>query len=1097
MVNFRRKIPFYKKKVFIWSVLAFLATALGIWLQLVPKNGVNPGDGHSTSSKKSSPGKANIKFPPDFAGVSNKLSHLEALYHHKKDKVDNLIPYPMTRGHLGRISDFIFLDKGKKLLSASKDGSLMLWNISDLDFPRLESTTMFPSPIDRIAISPDERFMAVYAGSLKLFNLKKKCAYTDINKEKMPITAMAFSRKGRYLAFSTLSNKLIVYDLEKIKLNSNGTLISKFDLGDTNVILPESRDSKITALDFSNNRLAAAFEDGTILLYHMDKGFNKIVEIAEHEGRVTSLCFSNDGKHLLSGGEDKYILQFDADGNFVQEFAELATLPLKMTFSPDGHFVFVGSEAGDSIITTGLYQYPEGVLVNEMNEHPDRVSALAATKREGQPLFVTGGCFNKDILFWDGAGNVVGRIDKNGDPVVAVGMTKKKDVVFNLSDQPNMVNHEGEFDFYFNTNFLSLASNFDSLEVTQEIHEINDYSLKLIHNFKPAIDIMHPRQALGIYKKGELVAHILKGDLNGDSFTSYTFVGDRFIVVGGKNGNMEAFNLNGDHLGHLVGHYGDILDLAPSVDGKMLVSASNDRSFCLWDFSLTSPNNKAYKKDITYQFHKKYGFLEEEAKKIDRIVSAYFSKDSDGWKAITNYLVPPEFEKKPMVTVMIQNKDWVAWTAAGYYCSSTREIMDLFGGFYGHSYYKSDVLYDKFFNDFNVRLSIANHSKYLSDIPGTSARARTLSSNSYKAPKVKIISPVDGQENSGDEVEAVIRIRDEGGGIGDIRLFLNGKLIASNGALQLTRNKTSGNYLRNYKNGITEISEGVLEMKYPVKLIAGANEISCQAYNRKNNVASSMRAVNIVADTMKEPSKLYVLTIGIQYFKDKKINLRYTNRDASTIADLFEDMGSVGYDDIDVTLLLDPSKEKINQTIASLKDRMTLYDTFLFHVSSHGLAKKNTYAFVTADFNGKDDWDVLVTIDELMEFSKNIPALKQVFVLDTCFSGSVSSGYRDVYEKRVSRFSKGSGIHIISASAPRRAALEGYQGHGFFTFFFLDALRGRCDEDSDGKITIVEIIRYTARKLYATTRGYQLPELSWSGRNFSLITYKKESVTFQ
>ncbi|GER92386.1 hypothetical protein A45J_0101 [hot springs metagenome] len=52
------------------------------------------------------------------------------------------------------------------------------------------------------------------------------------------------------------------------------------------------------------------------------------------------------------------------------------------------------------------------------------------------------------------------------------------------------------------------------------------------------------------------------------------------------------------------------------------------------------------------------------------------------------------------------------------------------------------------------------------------------------------------------------------------------------------------------------------------------------------------------------------------------------------------------------------------------------------------------------------------------------------------------------------------GSTIISASTSLQEALEGYQGHGLFTYVLAEGLRGKADTDRDGFIKTFELATY-------------------------------------
>lgn len=56
--------------------------------------------------------------------------------------------------------------------------------------------------------------------------------------------------------------------------------------------------------------------------------------------------------------------------------------------------------------------------------------------------------------------------------------------------------------------------------------------------------------------------------------------------------------------------------------------------------------------------------------------------------------------------------------------------------------------------------------------------------------------------------------------------------------------------------------------------------------------------------------------------------------------------------------------------------------------------------------------------------------------------------------------SRAVGSTILSASTSAQEALEGYKGHGIFTYVLSEGLKGKADLDKDGFIKTTELANY-------------------------------------
>lgn len=123
---------------------------------------------------------------------------------------------------------------------------------------------------------------------------------------------------------------------------------------------------------------------------------------------------------------------------------------------------------------------------------------------------------------------------------------------------------------------------------------------------------------------------------------------------------------------------------------------------------------------------------------------------------------------------------------------------------------------------------------------------------------------------------------------------------------------------------------------------------------------------------------------------------------------------------------------------------------------------------------------------ELMEYSKKIPALKSIYVLDTCQSGGIGPVVNGLYDARISVLAKSLGMHVLSGAKTNQAALDNYKGNGLFTHFILEALKGNADANNDKQIFVYEMGEFLKRKVDEASDGMQSVFIKNFGEDFAI-----------
>lgn len=353
-------------------------------------------------------------------------------------------------------------------------------------------------------------------------------------------------------------------------------------------------------------------------------------------------------------------------------------------------------------------------------------------------------------------------------------------------------------------------------------------------------------------------------------------------------------------------------------------------------------------------------------------------------------------------------------------------------------------------------------------------------------PKVRIASKTTSTDQPEAEVSA--EICDTGGGIGDITLYLNGMPI----------DVESGG--RSLKIIPKLQKEKCYRFDRKLTLDNGDNTIALMAYNRTNSIESERPSVTIRHNSIHTGKpNLHILTIAIDKYRDGDLHLKYSKNDAKAVADVFQSKSRGLFSSITRHTFLDSdvTKERLEAAFTAIGKTVRRSDMFVLFVAGHGItySKDGSFYFLPVNFRYSQDEDIPkqgISMDDLKRYLAKIQASKSLLLLDTCNSGSFAEAVasRGILEKTaINKLTRAVGRHTIVASSRSQVALEGYQGHGAFSWVLLDGIRGKALTPK-GVVTVNSLVSYVEATLPELTYkkwGYeQIPQKSLVGEDFAI-----------
>ena len=353
-------------------------------------------------------------------------------------------------------------------------------------------------------------------------------------------------------------------------------------------------------------------------------------------------------------------------------------------------------------------------------------------------------------------------------------------------------------------------------------------------------------------------------------------------------------------------------------------------------------------------------------------------------------------------------------------------------------------------------------------------------------PEIKINSPANEHKTTNPSIPVICELKENGEEIKQVRIYVNDKLVCDE-----TRGmKVAGN-----------------TVTYNITLLPGINSVKAVAIS-KNGYQSKAAEVMVTFSGNAAESRLFVMAIGVNRYKNAAYNLNYAVADASAMVEQIRSSGAGIFKSIHIYGFNNESAKRDSilagfDRIASLAQPQ---DAFILFYAGHGVMSEGSpeipkdfylVLYNVTQLYGKDQLLKAqgISASELRELSKKIAAQKQVVFLDACQSGAAVETFAmrgTAEEKAILQLARSTGSYLIASTGSEQFATEFKElGHGVFTYALLQGLNCNTDaSEKDKKITIKRLEVYLNDVIPSLTQKYhgtiQYPK-TWSmGMDFPI-----------
>jgi len=327
-------------------------------------------------------------------------------------------------------------------------------------------------------------------------------------------------------------------------------------------------------------------------------------------------------------------------------------------------------------------------------------------------------------------------------------------------------------------------------------------------------------------------------------------------------------------------------------------------------------------------------------------------------------------------------------------------------------------------------------------------------------------------EAASDTAELVIEAEDRGGGVEDLAVFRNNRIIR-------TEVETE------------PVSPDTVRAVCRVPLVPGNNTLYAMAYSRDRIKSFSDRLTVRTGGTNETERELYLLAVGIDDYGSPEAaggqkglmpkpaddggtdggsqdsgkqdggtgtrfaDLRLAVKDAADFLARYQEVHPDEFTAVHTTLLVNEEAEK-PEILAALDDlagRADSNDRVVVYFSGHGYAmprrygklRVNTYYYVPHDYRSFERLaETGLSSLELMD-RLSVIAAEQIFLLfDTCQSGGAEESFANDMFGSLRLFGEDTGMFIMASSAASESSLElGSLDNGLFTHALLAQISPR------------------------------------------------------
>ncbi|GAB3416835.1 caspase family protein [Niabella aquatica] len=536
-------------------------------------------------------------------------------------------------------------------------------------------------------------------------------------------------------------------------------------------------------------------------------------------------------------------------------------------------------------------------------------------------------------------------------------------------------------------------------------------------------------------------------------FGNLTASGDLSMIVNGTtNGELIAYHLNGEKKYTIKAHNSGIRKVLFSPDNKIIYSVAQDQTIKIWQ----ADTGRLLGTLFLFNDGNDYVFADEAGRfegTTDGIRKLYFVKD--------------------------------------------RNVIPI------------ELVYEKYYTP-NLYQRLVN-GEVFDPMPADDLKAAPTVTIAYaeKQRNLEVGDDIPAYTNTTGSAEITVTATAPDDQVDEIRVFHNGKIVTLT-----TRNLI-----------VADDAKKETVRKYNLSLLPGNNTVRAIALNSQrtestpddiliryqspettSNTTPVVSQDKTVTAKIDRQATLHLVVVGINSYKNPRMSLNYAMADATAVKEEVEKDATTILSTVKTHFVTDGAADKkgIITAMEAVKRNAQPRDVFIFYYAGHGVIAGDNQQFYlvpndVTDLKHVDDAlkSSGISAKELQQYAIDIPAQKQLFILDACQSAGAFSEMLKAdgtQQRDIAVVARSTGTHWMAASGAQQFANEfATLGHGAFTYVLLKALQGEAKREK--MITVNSVKDYMQTgvpELMKKYNGSQQTPASYGFGNDFPIEFIKE-----